>query len=80
MFASTNSIGACDITPPPLVRIEELLDARAAKPEELLQTSPFDVPQSIAVSPVEAVLTNALSCKCLLDDVRERAQKTWIWS
>lgn len=30
-------------------RIEELLDARAATPEELLQTSPFDVPQAIAV-------------------------------
>ncbi|CAM9912530.1 unnamed protein product [Scytosiphon promiscuus] len=29
-------------------RVEELLDARAATPEELLQTSPFDVPRAIA--------------------------------
>ncbi|CAM9772899.1 unnamed protein product [Pylaiella littoralis] len=30
-------------------RIEELLDARAATPKELLETSPFDVPAAIAV-------------------------------
>ncbi|CAM9167544.1 unnamed protein product, partial [Hapterophycus canaliculatus] len=30
-------------------RVEELLDARAATSEELLQTSPFDVPGAIAV-------------------------------
>lgn len=31
-------------------RIEELLDARAATPEELLQSSPFNIPGAIAVS------------------------------
>ena len=33
-------------------RIEELLDARAATPAELLETRPFDVPRAIAVSRV----------------------------
>lgn len=48
--STSTTTPACPLGTPHPVRIEELLDARAATPGELLQTSPFDVPGAIAVS------------------------------